>query len=156
MSSFPRETAVNDPTIKLHDSEPLFENCAEILSALAADGVILAVATGKGRRGLDLTLQQHGLSDHFTVLKTADDGPGKPHPAILEDAMREVGADPQQTVMIGDTVFDMQLAVNAKTHAVGVSWGYHDPHELKTTGATAVADHFNELPDILNRLWSKG
>lgn len=148
--------AFHDPSIQLHDEEPLFENCAEILEALVADGVFLAVATGKGRRGLDATLRRHGLSGHFTVLKTADDGPGKPHPAILEDAMREVGADPRDTVMIGDTIFDMQLAMNAKTHGVGVSWGYHDPEELTSTGAVAVADHFNELPEILNRVWSTG
>jgi phosphoglycolate phosphatase len=137
--------------------EPLFEGCLEVLDELAGrDDAVLAVATGKGRRGLSHTLQSHGIMDRFAVLKTADDGPGKPNPTILLDAMAETGASPWNTVVIGDTIFDIGMATGAGTHAIGVSWGYHAPHDLKRAGARAVADDFAEIPALLNDLWRDG
>ena len=75
--------------------EPLFPGVNDLLVALADTNTILAVATGKSRRGLTRTLERHGLTNHFFILKTADDGPGKPDPAILLDAMAEAGAAPE-------------------------------------------------------------
>ena len=131
----------------------LFPGCREVLEQLNETGHILGVATGMGRRGLDKTLEEQGLDHLFTVTKTADDGPGKPNPDILIDAMREVGADPHETVMIGDTVFDIQTAVNAHTLALGVGWGYHGRDELVRAGALEVVDAFAEIPGILDRFW---
>ncbi len=139
----------------LHD-EPLYPGCREVLDALAGEGAILAVATGKGRRGLMSTLERHGIGHHFTILKTADDGPGKPNPDILIDAMAEVGADPWNTVMIGDTIFDVTMAVRARAKAVGVGWGYHPPDELRRAGAHALADAFEDVPRLLRGLWGDG
>lgn len=135
-----------------HD-ELLFPGAIELLEHLAGRNVLLAIATGKSRRGLERTLDEHGLAGHFVILKTADDGPGKPHPAILLDAIAEAGAAPESAVMIGDTVFDITMARSAGTYAVGVGWGYHDPGELGAAGAHAILDHFRDLPGILDTLW---
>ncbi|WP_420419584.1 HAD-IA family hydrolase [Pacificispira sp.] len=135
--------------------EPLYEDCATILASLAAEErYLLGVATGKGRRGLGHTLTRHGIGHHFAVLKTADDGPGKPNPDILIDAMDELGVKPWHTVMIGDTVFDVTMAVRAGAHAIGVSWGYHPPAELRKAGARVVAERFAEIPGLLQTIWS--
>jgi len=137
---------------RLYD-EPLFPGTAEALAALAAAGTLLAVATGKPRRGLLATLERHGLADRFVVLKTADDGPGKPHPHMLEEAMAEVGAAPATTVMIGDTVFDIEMARNAQVRSIGVSWGYDDADELRAAGAACVIDEFSELAEMAAKLF---
>jgi phosphoglycolate phosphatase len=113
----------------------------------------LAVATGKSRRGLDATLARHGLEGRFMALKTADDGPGKPNPHMLLDAMAETGVTPDSTVMIGDTVFDIEMASNAQVRSIGVSWGYHDPDELRAAGAAGVIDEFGELADMTAMLF---
>lgn len=128
--------------------EPLYPGTVEALDAMEADGYLLAVATGKSRRGLDATLSRHGLEGRFMALKTADDGPGKPHPHMLEEAMAEVGAGPDSTVMIGDTVFDIEMARNAQVRSIGVSWGYHDSDELRAAGAAGVIDEFGELAEM--------
>ena len=132
-----------------HD-EPLFPGAREALSALDRPDVLLGIATGKGRRGLLHVLEHHGLVDRFATLKTADDGPGKPHPAILEEAMAELGVDPVDTVMVGDTVFDVQMARNARVEAIGVAWGYHEAEELMAAGAGCVIETFAALLPALS------
>ncbi len=129
--------------------EPLYPGALETLEELAISGTLLGVATGKSRRGLLSTLERHGLLESFAVLKTADDAPGKPNPHMLLDAMAETGARPETTVMIGDTVFDMAMARNARVRAVGVSWGYHERAELASAGAHAVIDSFGDLPKTI-------
>lgn len=136
--------------------EPLYPDAAEVLERLLSEGYQLGVATGKSRHGLHGTLERHGLNDHFVTLKTADDGPGKPNPDILLDAMAETGATPETTVMIGDTTFDIVMAVRARAHAIGVSWGYHVPEELSAAGAIHIADAFRELPNVIGGLWGEG
>ena len=133
--------------------EPLYPGAVESLRALDEAGILLAVATGKTRRGLKATLEWHGLTDRFVVLKTADDGPGKPNPHMLLDAMAETGVTPDSTVMIGDTVFDIEMASNAQVRSIGVSWGYHDPDELRTAGAAGVIDEFGELAALAATLF---
>lgn len=135
-------------------SEPLYPGCLEVLRDLHARGAVLGIATGKSRRGLDRTLEAHGITGLFSSLKTADDGPGKPNPRILQDAMAEVGANPWNTAVIGDTIFDVSLAVNAKAHGIGVSWGYHPPAELEKAGARTVAERYEDLPGILEAIWT--
>lgn len=132
--------------------EPLFPGTLEALQAMEEAGYLLAVATGKSRRGLTATLSRHGLENRFIALKTADDGPGKPHPHMLLEAMTESGADPDSTLMVGDTVFDIEMARQAKVRSIGVSWGYHDPHELHQAGADAVIDSFGELVALAARM----
>lgn len=135
--------------------DPLFPGAREVLDALEAAGVLLGVATGKGRRGLIDTLDRHGLAERFVTLQTSDVAAGKPHPEMLERAMAEVGARPENTAMIGDTVFDILMARNAGVAGIGVSWGYHEVEELHASGAHAVIDRFAALPTVLERLaWS--
>jgi phosphoglycolate phosphatase len=133
--------------------EPLYPGAADALNRLEADGVLLAVATGKSRRGLVATLDRHGLVGRFTVLKTADDAPGKPNPDMLLAAMGETGATPETTVMIGDTVFDIEMAVNARIPAIGVSWGYHDPAELVSAGANEIVERFGDVVRAVTGIW---
>ena len=130
-------------------AEPLYPGVAEGLTALLARGWLLGVATGKSDRGLALCLQHHGITAQFVTLQTADRHPSKPHPAMLCAAMAEAGCDPAQTVMIGDTSFDMEMAVAAGATAIGVDWGYHDAAELTEAGARHVAIDF---ADLLHRL----
>lgn len=130
--------------------EPLFTGMADLLRDLADDGWLLAVATGKSDRGLVACLSAHGIADRFVSLQTADRHPSKPHPAMLEAALFEAGATAGEAVMIGDTVFDIDMAIAAGVRAVGVAWGYHSPHELIAAGAVAVAESAPHLKDLLN------
>ncbi len=125
--------------------EPLFPGVVDLLDALEGEGVVLGIATGKGRRGLRITLEHHGLAGRFVTLQTADDAPGKPHPEMLRRAMAETGADAATTAMIGDTTYDILMALNAGTAAIGVSWGYHPPEELRAAGAHAVVAAAHEV-----------
>lgn len=131
---------------------PLFPLVRETLEALSAAGYLLGVATGKSRVGLAATLEEHGLADYFTTLQTADDAPGKPHPGMLKQAMSAVGARPQDTVLVGDTVFDIEMAGNAAVAGVGVDWGYHPPAELTQAGAHTVIASYGELLPIVETL----
>ena len=135
-------------------TEPLYPGAREALDQLNAWGVVLGVATGKGRRGLGLSLERHGLVDRFTVLQTADDAAGKPAPDMLINAMAETGIGPARTLMIGDTTFDMLMAQAARVAAVGVSWGYHAPDELIAAGAARVLDRFADLPPHVAALFA--
>jgi phosphoglycolate phosphatase len=120
-------------------SQPLFSGMADVLHALRAAGWTLGVATGMSDRGLAHCLATHGLSGHFVTLQTADRHPSKPHPAMLEAALFEAAAAPEQAVMIGDTVFDMEMGRAAGVRSVGVDWGYHEADELLRAGAEWVA-----------------
>ena len=135
--------------------EPLFEGIPELLDALESDGWLLAVATGKSHRGLSHCLECHGYSKRFMSLQTADRHPSKPHPSMVHRAMADAGAFPETTVVIGDTAFDMGMAVSAGATGIGAGWGYHEAHELMAGGAVAVADQplavLRFLPGISER-----
>jgi phosphoglycolate phosphatase len=119
--------------------EPLFDGISELITTLGKDGWLLGVATGKSDRGLRLCLERHGLNPHFMTLQTADRHPSKPHPSMIEQAMRDAGAQPEATIMIGDTSFDMAMAGLAGVTAIGVTWGYHSHQELLDAGAHYIA-----------------
>jgi phosphoglycolate phosphatase len=129
--------------------EPLFDGVAALIERLDADGWLLGVATGKSDRGLALCLEGHGLAGRFVTLQTADRHPSKPHPSMIEAAMAEAGAAPETTVMIGDTSFDMAMALAAGATAIGVAWGYHDADELRRAGAQYVAGHPHDIIDLV-------
>jgi phosphoglycolate phosphatase len=130
--------------------EPLFEGIDALLARLHRNGWTLGVATGKSDRGLHGCLRMHGIFDLFVTLQTADRHPSKPHPAMLETAMAEAGAQPADTVMIGDTVYDIEMAVAAGARAIGVAWGYHTPEELLAAGAEAMATTPAKLGEMLD------
>ena len=129
--------------------EPLYEGIAPLLHALKAADWTMGVATGKSDRGLSHCLAMHGLSDHFTTLQTADRHPSKPHPAMLRAALDEALAEPAHSVMIGDTAYDMAMAVSAGVRAIGVDWGYHSVAELREAGAEVVATSPAHLQELL-------
>ena len=129
--------------------EPLYAGVRELLDAMLDQGWLLGVATGKSDRGLEHCLATHGLSRHFVTLQTADRHPSKPHPAMLEAALFEAGALPGDAVMIGDTAYDMMMAVNGRVRALGVDWGYHTPAELLEAGAESVAQTPLHLLELL-------
>lgn len=130
-------------------SQPLFPDIERVLRALHADGWTLGVATGMSDRGLTHCLANNGIADLFVTLQTADRHPSKPHPAMLEEALFDAGALPSEAVMIGDTAYDVQMAINAGTRAIGVDWGYHHPHELEAAGAEKVVETPAELLEYL-------
>lgn len=120
--------------------EPLFEGILELLDALEDDGWLLAVATGKSDRGLRHCLESHSIHARFVSLQTADRHPSKPHPSMVSQAIADAGATPQSSIVVGDTSFDMEMALNAGARGIGAGWGYHDPEELIRAGAVGVAE----------------
>ncbi len=133
-------------------AEPLFPGIRELIEALAAPEVFLGVATGKNLRGVEHTLQTHGLRGRFHTLQAADICRGKPDPEMVERAMAETAMSPAATVVIGDTSFDMEMARAAGATAVGVAWGYHEVSDLWSAGAQAVISHPTQLLGELRRM----
>lgn len=133
--------------------ELLYEGAFEVLQALYEHSeTLLGVATGKGMRGVNRILNMHEIADLFDTLQTPDTNPSKPHPGMLEAAMRQTGASPDRTIMIGDTTFDMEMARSAGTYAIGVSWGSHSIEQLIAAGAHKTVDGFGGLADAVEEL----
>jgi phosphoglycolate phosphatase len=129
--------------------EPLFQGVLELLDALEEDGWLMAVATGKSDRGLKHCLDLHGIHARFISLQTADRHPSKPHPSMVLQAIADAGAEPETTIVVGDTSFDMGMAVAAGARGIGVAWGYHDADELLEAGAAAVAQRPLDVLDLV-------
>jgi phosphoglycolate phosphatase len=129
--------------------EPLFPRTREVLGTLDRNGHLLGVATGKSRAGLLEVLDHHGLTALFVSFQTADRHPSKPHPGMLQEAMRETGSAPGETLMVGDTSFDMEMARAAGARAIGVAWGYHPPAQLEAAGAELILENFDQLLDCV-------
>ena len=134
--------------------EPLYPNVVETLDELTISGWKLGIATGKSYHGLIHTLDCHQVTDYFSTLQTADRAHGKPHPEMLIKAMEEVATNTDNTVMIGDTTFDMEMAKNAGVPAIGVTWGYHSGEELALSGALKLIHDYSELTVVLNLMKS--
>lgn len=134
-------------------SSPLYPNVLKTLEMLdSTPDVILGVATGKSKRGLDKLLEAHNLGRFFVTQQVADFHPSKPHPSMVLTAMSEVGVDAVDTVMIGDTSFDMEMAAAAGAFSLGVTWGYHPRESLGA--ARVIIDEFADIPRTLNGIWS--
>ena len=131
------------------DQPVLFAGVRETLTELADEGYLLAVATGKSRRGLDHVLAQTGLDGAFHATRTVDEALSKPHPEMLLAILDELGVRPGAAVMIGDTTYDLEMARNAGTAAVGVCTGSHGREELMRLEPLACLDAITELPGWL-------
>lgn len=133
------------------DREPsaLFPGARELLQNLASRDYLLAVATGKSRRGLDMELEHTGFGELFHATRCADEAFSKPHPQILLDVLDHLGMESKQALVVGDTEYDMQMAVNAGSDAIGVSFGVHSPQRLREQGALTVVDTLQEIADWL-------
>ncbi len=127
----------------------LFPGAASLVAALHGQDMFLAVATGKSRLGLSRALDTSGLRHYFHATRCADETHSKPHPAMLEEIMDQLGVSPEQTVMIGDTTHDLQMAKNAGVDGVGVSFGAHPKETLLAQQPLACFDHFADLNDWL-------
>ena len=127
-----------------------FPGLGETLATLAEDGYLLAVATGKGRPGLDHDLKLTGFNRFFTASRTVSEAPSKPHPQMLLDLMEELGCRPEETLMVGDTTFDLDMARNANVASVGVLTGSHSRDELMASGPLTCLDGAVDLPPWLS------
>lgn len=123
----------------------LFPGARRVLQRLERAGCLLAIATGKSRAGLLRDLEQTGVGRHFASVRTVDECASKPDPAMVEEVMRECGVDADGTLVVGDTLFDLEMAANAGVDAVGVGWGAHPPERLLQARPLDVVYDFDEL-----------
>jgi phosphoglycolate phosphatase len=129
--------------------EPMYDGALDVLDRLKQNGWRLAIATGKTHRGLDGLFAKHPIRSYFDTVWCADDGPGKPHPFMVEQAMQSLGCAPGESLMIGDAVHDMAMARAAGVRALGVSWGFGKADELEEAGAHEVHHDFRSLTESL-------
>lgn len=140
------------------DLAPLYDGALDCLDCLSEErAMVLGIATGKGRRGLEMMLEMHALQGRFATVQHADANPSKPSPEMLYKALSETGIKAGHSVMIGDTSYDMQMARNAGLQAWGVAWGYHSVATLRDAGAHRIFESFAELQEgLLDWHVSKG
>ena len=129
---------------RAHEME-MFPGVLEGLKQLDEQGFLLAVATGKGRRGLDPILKQYDLLNFFCVTRCADEAMGKPHPQMLYDILEFTGMDVQQAIMVGDTTYDLQMASNAGMQALAMEYGMHNKSQLAQHKPAAYFSNFPQL-----------
>lgn len=134
---------LRDPELKL------FDGAGELLASLAGMGVLLAVATGKSRVGLDRALAATGLGPVFDATRCADETFSKPHPAMLLELMETLSVEPDRVIMIGDTSHDMKMAANAGVEGVAVTYGAHSASELRECVPAALVSSVAELREWL-------
>ncbi len=130
---------------------PLFGGVAELLRGLRQRGHTLAVATGKSRVGLDRSLQHVGLMPLFDATRCADETFSKPHPAMLHELMTDLVVSPAETLMIGDTTHDLDMAANAAVAGLAVGYGAHHSDELRSRAPLEIADSVEQLSQWLYR-----
>ena len=124
---------------------PLFKGAKELISELHRRGHKQAVATGKGRRGLNLALAHCGLGHYFQETRTVDECFSKPHPQMLDELMDILVATPARTLMIGDSSYDLQMAKNAGVQALAVTFGAHGADKLLAYNPKGIFSEFSEL-----------
>lgn len=137
--------------------EPLYDGAWAAMTALREQGWLQAIATGRARRGIDAICEMHpGMADFFDTTWSADDGPGKPNPYLVDEAMKAVGAERHESLMIGDATFDILMGRAAGVHTLGVSWGFGQTHELEAAGAHEVHHDFETLNAALAKFGGQG
>lgn len=135
-------------------SSPLYPGAMDTLIALhGRKDIVLGVATGKSRRGLDKLFEAHDIGHMFATQQVSDNHPSKPHPSMILQALDDTGISPENAVMIGDTSFDMSMAQAAGIFGIGVTWGYHSKDVL--TAATRLVHNFGGLSAVLDGFWQR-
>jgi phosphoglycolate phosphatase len=134
------------------DRPSLFPGTADTLGQLAADGYLLAVATGKSRMGLNRDLQRSRTEALFASTRTVDEAPSKPHPGMVLDLLDELGVHSQRALVVGDTTYDLLMASNAGSGAVGVTTGSHPREQLLSASPLDCLDSVQDLRGWLQRL----
>lgn len=127
------------------ESSVLFNGVADIIRDLHAAGYYLAVATGKGRHGLDIALHKTGLQPFFHITRCADETRSKPDPLMLDEILTDLDLDPRQAIMVGDTSYDMDMAGNIKMDCIAVTYGMHDKQHLENSHPTHFIDSITQL-----------
>lgn len=144
-----RRQAETDPAL----DEPLYPGVADMLAELSRrPDMKLGIATGKSRRGVEYLVDRHGWGKLFATVQTADDAPSKPHPGMILRAMSEAGVRPERAVMVGDSSFDVEMAVAAGVVPVAVSWGFQPVSRLVALGAQHVLGSAAELPAVIDKI----
>ena len=131
--------------------DQLYPDAEKIIRKLHADGWLLGIATGKSSLGLEHVLSLYDMSDLFITKQTSDCAAGNPNPEMLHNAMSDTGLCAGSIFMVGDTTYDVCMAINAGTRAIGVSWGYHGSAELLHAGAEVVVNSYVELFNFINK-----
>jgi phosphoglycolate phosphatase len=130
--------------------DPLYPGTKALLDELLQHHRLMGVATGKSTRGVNIFIETHGLHRHFVTHQTVDTAPGKPDPTMIRQAAADAGTVPARVLMIGDTVYDMQMARAAGALSLGVAWGYHLPQALIAEGARAILNSWDDLGPYLS------
>ena len=130
----------------------LFPGVADVLGSLQESGYRLAVATGKSRRGLDIAKEQTGLGAYFETERCADETRSKPHPQMLHELAEYFRVPESSMLMVGDTIFDLEMAARAGSASVGVSYGVHDTEELLKHNPKRIVDEIQELVGWLDSI----
>ena len=129
---------------------PLFAGAEVLLQQLRSQGMRLAVATGKSRKGLDRVWRGSGLGQHFDYSRCADESGSKPHPQMLKDILAHLCVAPQQALMVGDTSFDLEMAQRAGIDRIGVTYGAHDVEVLAQFAPLALVDALQDILPLIN------
>ena len=155
---FPAHAHLNDELVAGYKAQyreldvtptPLFADVETVLKRLSEAGMQLAVATGKGREGIDRLLNESGLGQYFVNVKCSDDAKSKPSPDMLEQILHEQGIAKRDAVMIGDSQLDMAMANAAGIACIGVSFGAHSPAQLQKHTPLCVVDSYQQLLQVL-------
>jgi len=131
------------------ESGNLFPGARETLELLHNEGFLLGVATGKGRRGLDKVLSETGLQQVFHATRCADEAHSKPHTQMLDEIMQELSASAAETLMVGDTEYDLEMAQRAGVRSIAVTYGVHDWKRLQRFNPVATLDQISDIMDWL-------
>lgn len=132
---------------------PFYPFVMESLVELRERGFLLAVATGKSRRGLDRVLKEKGLESFFDASRCADETRSKPDPLMLVELLGEFSLTPDQAIMVGDTEFDMGMAQRASMPGLAVSYGAHRAERLHRYSPIACVDCFSQVVGAIDRHW---
>ncbi|KQT83543.1 HAD-IA family hydrolase [Aurantimonas sp. Leaf443] len=142
----------DDPAFR----ESLFPGMKDLVVRLGRrPDVLVGMVTGKSRRGVASICAAHGMDGLFLSVRTADDCPSKPHPAMVEECCAELGVHPSECVVVGDAIFDMQMAVHAGATGIGVTWGTNPAEPLVAAGASDVACDVDHLAALIEA-WLEG
>ena len=134
-------------------NEPLYSGMIDLLYELKANNWLIGVATNKSRIGLINGLAKHNISDIFDITLTTDENTPKPDPAMALKAINELNIDKRRCVMIGDTINDIGLGVNAGIQSIGVTWGYNEKDLLVSAGATYLVNNSSELSKLMKKIF---
>ena len=129
---------------------PLFSGVHKLLNELRQQDYSLAISTGKSRTGLERSMNEHNMADHFITTRCAGENKSKPHPEMLHEILNELNFSATEALMIGDSGHDLEMANNARVKSIGVTHGVHDLHALEKHKPLVCLNHITELSDFLN------